>query len=46
MLVDLADGPLVEAFADAPRAVRVAREQDERRVIALLGAKVDLRHRV
>ena len=29
---------------DAARAVRIAGEQDERRVVALLGTEVDLRH--
>ena len=37
--------PLAKAdWALAPRTVRVAREKDERRVVALLGAKVDLWH--
>jgi hypothetical protein len=45
MVVDLADRAVVEALADASRAMRVARQEHEWRVVALLGPQVDLRHR-
>jgi hypothetical protein len=44
MIVDLSRGALVEALRDASRAVRIAGKEDERRVVALLGAKVNLWH--
>jgi hypothetical protein len=44
MLVDRARAAGIEPLGDAARAIRVAGQEDERRVVALLGAKVDLWH--
>jgi hypothetical protein len=44
MVIHLSDGAFIEAFGDAARAVRIAGEEDERRVIALLCAEVNLWH--
>ena len=44
MVVHLARAAGVEALGDAARAVGVAGQEDERGVVAGLGAKVDLWH--
>ena len=44
MVVDLPGRSGIESFGDAARAVRIAGQEDERRVVALLGAEVNLWH--
>jgi hypothetical protein len=45
-MVDLASGPgaAVELRGDPGRAIRVARQKDDRGVVSRFGAEVDLRH--
>ena len=42
MVIYLASRAVVETLGDAARAIRIAGQKDEGRVVALLGAKVDL----
>ena len=42
MVVHLVGGALVEPLGDPAHAIRVAGQEDERRVVAFLGAEVDL----